>query len=160
MIMAVEDFYKANPDFTTRLFHWRDADNSSISAASAGAHHLLLCNESNHVLLSEPILHPHRVGIPLKPKPSRPRRSLRLAGSRSRVRRLDYGASIVPHLIDALQEVGVDVPNRSMIPLSATADRRLVLGELELSRSRTRVFVVTCRTLWPSGSSPPHRKKE
>ncbi|XP_065010062.1 glutamate receptor 2.8-like [Musa acuminata AAA Group] len=178
MIMAVEDFYKANPDYTTRLsLHWRDTDNSSISAASAALD--LLKNVRVQALIGPQTSTQAKFVAKLGDKAQVPIISfsatspttsssqnpyfIRTAWNDSSQAQAiaslveafgwrevvpvyedsEYGASIVPHLIDALQEVGANVPNRSMVPLSATTDRRLVLAELQkLNQSRTRVFVV------------------
>jgi ionotropic glutamate receptor len=52
-----------------------------------------------------------------------------------------YGKGIVPYLIDALQEIDARVPNRSVIPSSATNDQ---IGQelYKLMTMQTRVFIV------------------
>jgi ionotropic glutamate receptor len=52
-----------------------------------------------------------------------------------------YGKGIVPYLIDALQEIDARVPNRSVIPQSATDDQ---IGQelYKLMTMQTRVFIV------------------
>ncbi|KAF7059410.1 hypothetical protein CFC21_066322 [Triticum aestivum] len=53
----------------------------------------------------------------------------------------DYGRGILPYLIDALQEIDVCVPYRSVIPLSATNET--IMQELGvLIAMQTRVFIV------------------
>jgi ionotropic glutamate receptor len=53
----------------------------------------------------------------------------------------DYGRDIVPYLIDALQDVDIRVPYRSVIPLSATSEN--IMPELyKLMTMQTRVFIV------------------
>lgn len=52
-----------------------------------------------------------------------------------------YGRSILPHLIDALQQIDVCVMYRSIIPLSATSEK--IMQELyKLMTMQTRVFIV------------------
>ncbi|XP_020168505.1 glutamate receptor 2.8 [Aegilops tauschii subsp. strangulata] len=53
----------------------------------------------------------------------------------------DYGRGVIPYLIDALQEIDVRVPYRSVIPLSATTEQ--ITKELyKLLTMQTRVFLV------------------
>ncbi|KAF8657764.1 hypothetical protein HU200_059924 [Digitaria exilis] len=53
----------------------------------------------------------------------------------------DYGRGILPHLVDALQQIDAHVPYRSVIPLSAT--RENIKQELyKLMAMQTRVFIV------------------
>jgi ionotropic glutamate receptor len=53
----------------------------------------------------------------------------------------DYGRGILPYLNDALQELDIRVPYRSVIPLSATSEN--ITQELyKLMKMQTRVFVV------------------
>ncbi|MQM14151.1 hypothetical protein Taro_047079, partial [Colocasia esculenta] len=53
----------------------------------------------------------------------------------------DYGVGIVPYLIDALQEVNVRVPHRSVISPSAT-DAQIMEELYKLMTMQTRVFIV------------------
>lgn len=53
----------------------------------------------------------------------------------------DYGRGILPHLVDALQQIDVHFPYRSVIPLSATSEN--IMQELyKLMAMQTRVFIV------------------
>ncbi|CAL5088248.1 unnamed protein product [Urochloa decumbens] len=53
----------------------------------------------------------------------------------------DYGRGILPHLVDALQQIDAHVPYRSVIPLSATSE--YIKQELyKLIAMQTRVFIV------------------
>jgi ionotropic glutamate receptor len=53
----------------------------------------------------------------------------------------DYGRGILPYLNDALQEIDICVPYRSVIPLSATSEN--IKQELyKLMKMQTRVFIV------------------
>jgi len=53
----------------------------------------------------------------------------------------DYGRGILPHLIDALQQIDAHIPYRSVISLSATSEN--IMQELfKLKTMQTRVFIV------------------
>ncbi|XP_004288908.1 PREDICTED: glutamate receptor 2.8-like [Fragaria vesca subsp. vesca] len=53
----------------------------------------------------------------------------------------EYGNSLVPYLVDAFQQVGARVPNRSVIPLHSNDTE--ILKELDhLKSTRARIFVV------------------
>ncbi|KAF8695339.1 hypothetical protein HU200_037569 [Digitaria exilis] len=53
----------------------------------------------------------------------------------------EYGRGIIPYLVDVLHEVNVQVPYRSMIPLSATSEQ--ITQELyKLMTMQTRVYIV------------------
>ncbi|KAK3130095.1 hypothetical protein QOZ80_6BG0488810 [Eleusine coracana subsp. coracana] len=53
----------------------------------------------------------------------------------------DYGRGIIPGLVDALQEINVYVPYRSVIPISATSEQ--ITKELfKLMTMQTRVYIV------------------
>ncbi|RLN33976.1 hypothetical protein C2845_PM03G35200 [Panicum miliaceum] len=53
----------------------------------------------------------------------------------------DYGRGILPHLIDALQQIDARIPYRSVISLSATSEN--IMQELyKLRTMQTRVFIV------------------
>ncbi|KAF7072630.1 hypothetical protein CFC21_077733 [Triticum aestivum] len=53
----------------------------------------------------------------------------------------DYGRGVIPYLIDALQEIDVRVPYRSVIPLSATT-KQITKELYKLMTMQTRVFLV------------------
>ena len=53
----------------------------------------------------------------------------------------EYGRGIIPYLVDVLQEDNVNVPYRSVIPLSATSEQ--ISKELyKLMTMQTRVYIV------------------
>uniref|UniRef100_A0ACD5XS16 Uncharacterized protein n=1 Tax=Avena sativa TaxID=4498 RepID=A0ACD5XS16_AVESA len=53
----------------------------------------------------------------------------------------DYGRGILPYLNDALQEIDIRIPYRSVIPLLATSEN--IMQELnKLMKMQTRVFIV------------------
>ena len=53
----------------------------------------------------------------------------------------EYGRGILPHLVNALQQIDAHVPYRSAIPLSATSEN--IMQELyKLMAMQTRVFIV------------------
>ncbi|KAM0913360.1 hypothetical protein ACQ4PT_012216 [Festuca glaucescens] len=61
----------------------------------------------------------------------------------------DYGRGILPYLNDALQEIDIRVPYRSVIPLSATSES--IMQELyKLMKMQTRVFIVHTSTTMTS----------
>ncbi|TKW33250.1 hypothetical protein SEVIR_2G221200v4 [Setaria viridis] len=53
----------------------------------------------------------------------------------------EYGKGIIPYLIDALQEIDVRIPYRSVIPLSASSEQ-ITLELYKLMTMQTRVFLV------------------
>ncbi|XP_031483838.1 glutamate receptor 2.7-like [Nymphaea colorata] len=53
-----------------------------------------------------------------------------------------FGAGLIPFLIDALQQIGVAVPNRTLVPPSPTNGNVIARKLDELDGMETRVFVV------------------
>ncbi|RLM86525.1 hypothetical protein C2845_PM04G12580 [Panicum miliaceum] len=112
--LAVEDFYAACQNCTRKLvLHVRDSAGNDVQAASA------VQVDSIASLIKA---YGWREVIPVYDD-------------------TDYGRGILPHLIDALQQIDTRIPYRSVISLSATSEN--IMQELyKLRMMQTRVFIV------------------
>ncbi|KAM0837266.1 hypothetical protein ACQ4PT_061779 [Festuca glaucescens] len=112
--LALQDFYAVHPNYSTKLvLHIRDSMASDILAASAA--------QVNSIASLIQAYGWRQVVLVYEDT--------------------DYGRDIVPYLIDALQDVDICVPYRSVIPLSATSEN--IVQELyKLMTMQTRVFIV------------------
>ncbi|KAG0472006.1 hypothetical protein HPP92_016552 [Vanilla planifolia] len=114
--MAVDDFYAAHPEYSTRLaLHIRDSSGDAFGAAAADVdgNPLPLEFKWNEIV---PVFEDS-----------------------------EHGNGIVPYLLDAFQEINVRVPYRSTIPPTATKNEILTELK-KLKNMQTRVFVahLTC----------------
>ncbi|XP_072981956.1 glutamate receptor 2.7-like [Typha latifolia] len=174
--MAIEDFYAAHPQYTTRVvLSFRDSHHDIIEAASAAVDLLgnaqvqavigphtspetefvaHLCNQSQVPLVSfsatSPALSPAHTPFFVRATLNDSSQASPIAalvqsfGWRNVVpiyENSNYGAGIVPSLIDALQSIDSRVPYRAVIPTSAS-DSRIDKELNNLMTMQTRVFVV------------------
>ncbi|KAB1202887.1 Glutamate receptor 2.7 [Morella rubra] len=118
--MALSDFYASRSHYKTRLFlNVRNSKREVVGAAAAVAQ-----NDSSQVKAISAIIKAFgwREAVPIHVDN-------------------EFGEGIVPYLIDALQDIYVRVPYRSVIPPSATDDE---MGQelYKLMTMQTRVFIV------------------
>ncbi|KAJ3699091.1 hypothetical protein LUZ61_002796 [Rhynchospora tenuis] len=149
--MALEDFYKIRDNFSTRIqLEYRDSKSDVVLAASSA----YLCNRSHVPLISFTATSP---AISHSQLPFFVRASLndssqltpiaafiQYFGWRAAVpiyEDTDYGADIMPFLVDALQSADTKIPDRVVISTKAS-DVHIDDELYRLMKQQTRVFVV------------------
>ncbi|KAM6559418.1 hypothetical protein CsatA_028657 [Cannabis sativa] len=146
--LGLSDFYNSHPHFKTRLIlNIRDSKEDVVTAASQGQKAqvpIISFSATSPSLIPSQNSYFFQTAISDSSQVKAINSIVKLFGWRKVVpiyTANEYGEGIIPYLVDALGEIDVRVPYRSVIPPLATDDQ--IKFELyKLNAMQTRVFVV------------------